>query len=85
VVARSTAVRLLGGGRSAAAREHAPLRTHIVQRDDQPRVVEIGHHPGRDADVVESVNVISGRGAGVDTVSTGSGQKVVGRDRFDAA
>lgn len=73
------------GRRSAAAHEHAPLRTHIVQRDDEPRVVEVGQHPGRDADVVESVNVVSGRGAGAVTVSTGSGQKVVGRDRFDGA
>jgi hypothetical protein len=46
--------------------------------------VEIGQHPGRDVDVVESDNVVSGN-VGVATVSIGSGQKVVGRDRFDGA
>ena len=73
------------GGRPDTAHGHAPLRTHVVQCDDQPRVVEIGQHPGRDADVTESVNVIPGNGTGVGTVSTGPGQKVVGRDRFDGA
>ena len=45
--------------------------------------MEIGHHPGRDADIVESVDVVSDGPGFATLVSTGSGQEIVGRDRFD--
>lgn len=72
-------------GRSTApALGPAPLRTDIVQRDDEARVVEVGEHRGRDADGVESVMIVSD-GRAIVTVSAVSGQEVGSRDGFNGA